>query len=393
MTPLCTHSLTLVGAGNIGSHLVPHLGRLPKLRRLTLIDSDIYQSSNLVGQDIGRSDIGRRKVSVQARRLRRIRPGLELEVIFARVETVPLGRLRSDVILGCLDSRVTRQWLNEAALHLGLPWIDAGVNGAALQARVSVFAKPGDACLECGWNQADYDALERRYPCAGDLVVAATHAPSSLGAVAAAMQATACVALLENGGAGCSYQVFLDLRAHAYFKTNLQRNPECRLVDHQPWRIASACGPATELTLADLFALGDDDGVCVGRVLRADRPFVRQLRCTTCARMRETVHLQDTRRAVSCRHCGSAMVAGALDLEAELAAASLEPRQLARTLRQVGLRDGDVVAVQVGHDMRYLEIGSDPRPVVGPDHKAAVVIDGEVREQRLVTDGVGSESL
>ena len=53
-------SVTLIGAGgNIGSHLVPHLGRMPGVERITLVDRDIYEERNLFSQDILPGDIAR----------------------------------------------------------------------------------------------------------------------------------------------------------------------------------------------------------------------------------------------------------------------------------------------------------------------------------------------
>ncbi|MDX6614340.1 MAG: molybdopterin-synthase adenylyltransferase, partial [Blastocatellia bacterium] len=104
-----TKSVVVIGAGgNIGSHLVPHLGRMPNVARVTLIDRDVYEPPNLLTQDITPRDVGRRKALVQARRLARINPDLRVRAIAEAVERVPLGLLRADVILACLDSRRAR---------------------------------------------------------------------------------------------------------------------------------------------------------------------------------------------------------------------------------------------------------------------------------------------
>jgi len=123
------HIATIGAGGNIGSHLVPHLGRLPGIERVTLVDPDNYERRNLWSQDITPGAIGRSKARVQARRLQRINPQLRVEAIASAVEDVPLGRLRCDLILACLDSRRARQTVNEVAWRLGIPWIDAGVLG------------------------------------------------------------------------------------------------------------------------------------------------------------------------------------------------------------------------------------------------------------------------
>ena len=84
-------SVVVVGAGgNIGSHLVPHLARMQLLDSVTLIDNDVYEASNLQTQDVTPRDVGKRKTAVQARRLKRIRPGgsRERDSRFRRESTV-----------------------------------------------------------------------------------------------------------------------------------------------------------------------------------------------------------------------------------------------------------------------------------------------------------------
>ena len=58
--------VVLVGVGNIGSHLVSHLGRITEVGRVTIIDRDRYERANLVGQEILPGDIGRAKSRAQA---------------------------------------------------------------------------------------------------------------------------------------------------------------------------------------------------------------------------------------------------------------------------------------------------------------------------------------
>ena len=192
--------VVIVGAGgNIGSHLVPHLARMRQVDRVTLIDRDVYEARNVYAQDITPRDVGKPKAVVQARRLRRIRPSLHVEAISDAVERIPMGTLRSDVILSCLDSRISRQQVSQFAWRLGIPLIDAGVEAGGLLARVNVYVPGRDTpCLECAWDDRDYDALEQTYPCLGHAEVAATNAPSSLGSLAASLQAIECLKLLDG---------------------------------------------------------------------------------------------------------------------------------------------------------------------------------------------------
>ena len=113
--------------GNIGSHIVPHLGRMDGVERVMLIDRDRYERKNLNSQDITRADLDRPKAVVQAERLGAIHPAIKTEAVVDDVMNVPLGKLRGLVILGCLDNNAARQYVSEVAWHLGVPFIDAGV--------------------------------------------------------------------------------------------------------------------------------------------------------------------------------------------------------------------------------------------------------------------------
>lgn len=159
-------TVTLVGCGNIGSQIVPHLGRIPGIDRVILIDPDHYVPHNLGAQAITPQDVGRAKVVVQAERLRTIAPRLRIDTHVAALEALPLGALGHNLLVGALDSRRARRALNARAFALGAPWIDTAVDGASLLCRLSVY-RPAEnaACLECGWDDADYALIERVDAC------------------------------------------------------------------------------------------------------------------------------------------------------------------------------------------------------------------------------------
>src|SRR5688500_13799194 len=139
----------VAGAGNTGSHVLGHLARDPLVGEIVVVDFDSYSKSNLVSQAIERHDVGRPKAVVQAERLSRIRgPGhrgdrLKAVPLVARLEDVPLGLMRADVILGCLDSRLARRELNRVAWRLGVPWVDCGVQADGILARVNAYFPGG----------------------------------------------------------------------------------------------------------------------------------------------------------------------------------------------------------------------------------------------------------
>lgn len=82
-------SVVIVGAGNIGSHAVPLIARTPEIGRVTIIDRDRYDETNVRSQDIAPADVGRPKALVQARRARRINPALVVTALHAASASWP----------------------------------------------------------------------------------------------------------------------------------------------------------------------------------------------------------------------------------------------------------------------------------------------------------------
>lgn len=336
--------LTVIGAGNIGSHLVVHLARMPAVRRVTIVDPDRYEARNLESQHIAAAEVGKPKAGVQARRLRAIRPDLEVTPLTAAVEDVPLGSLRADVILACLDSKLARQRAGEAAWRLGAPLIDAGVRPDGLLVRVSVHVPgPGQSCLECAWSEADYAALEQRQLCLnGAAASAPTQAPAALGALAAALQALECRRLLAGDAGMAGRQLVLDADSRKLYQTAIALNPGCRF-DHRIWPVEGTA-PET-LTVGEVLEWG--------ALSVPGRHFARSLTCRGCGRTRPTLRLTMPSGVLSlrCPRCKEQLRPLGFELLERLQG-DLPAGLRRRRLRDVGLRPGDVF--QAGE--RFFEV-------------------------------------
>ena len=363
-------TVIVVGLGNSGSHVVSHLARLVEVGRLVLIDPDTYGESNRRSQSIGCDDIGRAKADVQAALARRINPGLAVSGLAESVEDVPLGWLRGELICACLDSRSARQYVNESARKLGVPWIDAGVEPGNWLARVNVYEPGREApCLECAWDQRDYDALPQRYPCASIEPGPATAAPSSLGALAASLQAVEGQKLLSGRKADAvvGAQVLIDARTYHLYRTMMRRNPTCRLSHDDPIEITPVDSTVGQLTVPDMLALTLDAGTGGSSDVGLEVPMhswaSRQL-CMECGRATDGPRLQ--RSLARCTACDGPVTASGFDLFDELAGDLVAPAGAPPTLEVLGLRNHDVVGIgQPGH-RRYVELGATP---TGEQHR------------------------
>jgi molybdopterin/thiamine biosynthesis adenylyltransferase len=344
------HVVVIGAGGNIGSHLVPHLARMPEVGRLTLVDRDVYEARNIVNQEMPAGAAFRKKAVVQAARARRINPRAQVRALAEDVETVPLGALRGDLILACLDSRRARQRVNEAAGRLGVPWLDGGVLGKGMLARVTRYAPGGELpCLECSWDDADYAAIEQSYPCEGN-GPAPTTAPSSLGALAAALQAIECRKLLTGQGEPLppGSQLLVDAAHHRQFVTAVRRNPDCRRADHTAWSFEPLPGGHTA-RLGTVLESARRRPWANGRLtLRVEgKRFVRAVSCEDCGATRRVLRLAGTlrRREHRCSRCGGRLLVAGFGLTEHLDSSTLTRVELQRRLVGLGLRIGDVLSI------------------------------------------------
>ena len=355
--------VVVVGAGNIGSHVLPHVARMPGVDAITVIDRDRYEAANLATQNIFTLDVGKSKAQVQARRVKSIDGSIEVRPIHAAVEDVPLGWLRGDAILACLDSRHARMVVNQAAWRLGVPWIDAGVDASGL-ARVQVFLPALEtACLECAWDTRDYELVEQDYPCRGAAGQPATGASSALGALAATLQALECQKLLTDNREYLleGRNVLIDVNFHRHYVTRFARNAVCRMPDHAGWRINRSDADPCATTLADLIAMASSmTGSASGIRMRvAGQEFAMARTCQQCRARSEASYLYrgDRRRSPApCRDCGGSLAVSGFDLHDTVTLEDLPKEARNRSISELGLQAGDVLTLSTSGIETHLEL-------------------------------------
>ena len=100
-----------------------------------------------------------------AEALRDINPDTRVIPMLANVMTdIGLGLFRDmDVVIGCLDNREARLWVNRCCWKVGTPWIDGGIQ--EISGVVKVFTPPHGACYECAMTENDYRLINIRYSC------------------------------------------------------------------------------------------------------------------------------------------------------------------------------------------------------------------------------------
>jgi molybdopterin/thiamine biosynthesis adenylyltransferase len=350
--------ILIVGLGNIGSFLAPLLARLDQVSELTLIDPDKYSGSNIKGQNIDRRFLGRNKAVAQASLVRKIRPDLAVNSLPIRVEHSPIGPLRADIICSCVDSKIARMYCNELAYQLGgIPFVDAGVSGSQSLARVSVFeSASSSSCLECAWNNDDYQSLEIAHPCrSGESSAFPTNAPSFLGALAASLSAAECSKIMSEDRRNSLFgkQTVIGLEPHIQWTTAIRRNPACRF-NHAVWDFENSVERGVD---EPLWAFLDDSETAMS-VPRATFTIRRQ--CASCGHSARLLSMIRTGQAASsrCAKCGGVSNPTPFDYQDRLSRGHLTNSMLSRTLRSIGMLPGDLISYSSPIGDRLISLSS-----------------------------------
>jgi molybdopterin/thiamine biosynthesis adenylyltransferase len=161
---LSASRVLIVGAGALGNEVAKNLA-LVGVGELVLVDMDDIEHSNLARCVFFReSDEGSNKAQVLAREVVKLNNEVTASSFGVPIQRLGLGFISNfDLIIGALDNREARMWVNQAARKLGKSWIDGAIEG--LHGRVRVFGPEGP-CYECTLSENDYVQLSHRRSCA-----------------------------------------------------------------------------------------------------------------------------------------------------------------------------------------------------------------------------------
>jgi molybdopterin/thiamine biosynthesis adenylyltransferase len=282
---LANSKVLVVGAGALGNEILKNLALLG-FRNVLIVDLDKIELSNLSRTVLYReSDIGKYKAQAAADAFLHLASNATVQAINGNVVSgIGLGVfLWADVILGGLDNREARLWINRAAWKMNKPWIDGAIEGINGVARAFLPGKP--ACYECTLGETDWALLERRMSCnlltredteAGK--IATTPTTSS---VIAGIQVQEAVKLLHSLPVLASKGFIFEGLNHSSYVVEYSTNEDCQS-HYTLAEIISLDERSESLSLKDLHSRAQRDLGSNDVVIEFSRDVFHSLQCPSC---------------------------------------------------------------------------------------------------------------
>ncbi len=347
----------VIGAGALGNEVIKNLALLG-VGHLAVADMDSIEASNLCRSVLFReADQGCPKAEVAAAAARDLYPGLHAKAIVGNVlADLGLGWFRwAEVVVGCLDNREARVFVNRACAQVGRPWIDGGID--VLGGIVRGFAPPGTACYECTMGQADWDLLAKRRSCSLLARMAwkegGTPTTPTTASVIGGLQVQEVVKLLHGMDALLGKGYVFEGLGHSSYAVGYPISPDC------PWHEESTpIQPVSEFTsdtplgVAAKWAAGRLGGL---DAIDLSRELVEKLECPSCGQAATLWQPADRigRDQAMCGRCQTERVPHFVhSIEAGSPLLDLSPRE-------IGLPAWDIVWARRGSNSIGLEFAGD----------------------------------
>jgi len=303
----------VVGAGALGNEVLKNLA-LMGVGHIIVVDMDIIEMANLSRSILYREhDEGRLKAEVAAERVREISPSASVHAIPASIITgVGLGLIRQmDVVIGCLDNRLARWYINHYCYLLNIPWIDAGI--APLEGQMSIYdpRHKDRPCYNCTLSPQARSMMRKRLSCQliarRNATLGKSPTTSITASIFGAMQVQEALKLIH----GMPTQAGIEYRYSGFDNTlegsDRRRQPHCN--EHEsfdPAEIVTIDAATHEVTIREVKeALSDYFQSALA--IRLDHDLVIGARCGNCGFERRLYKLLPDIKPSDhlCPNCGS----------------------------------------------------------------------------------------
>lgn len=353
---LAAAKVLVVGAGALGNEALKNLALLG-VGTIHVIDLDRVEPSNLARSVLFRAeDAGQPKAEVAARRARELNPETSLHAWHGDVITdLGLGLFAEmDVVIGCLDNREARLWVNRQCWKTGTPWVDSGIQ--EIQGVVKVFTPPDSACYECAMTRRDYELLNLRYSCPllkrEDILEGKVPTAPTIASMMAALEVQEALKILHGMPVEGGTALVFSGVGNQFYTTRLPRRDDC--LSHETYPEPTPLPLGHHAPAAALF--GAARSIVRGPLtLALDRDLVTHVECPRCD-WRHEIHRPRTRVSMAeavCPHCRQAArpeIVTALEEDSPLAA---------RPLAELGVPPYDIVRVDGADATAFFLLAED----------------------------------
>ena len=363
----------VVGAGALGNEVLKNLALLG-VGTVIVIDLDEVEPSNLSRSVLFRlADGGRPKAEVAAERAGEINPEVQFHAIRGDVITdLGLGLFADvDVVIGCLDNREARLWVNRQCWKVGTPWVDSGIQ--EIQGVVKVFVPPDSACYECGMTARDYQLLNVRYSCPllrrDQILEGKVPTAPTIASMMAALEVQEALKLLHGMPVAAGSLLVFNGVSNQFYTTKLPRRDDC--LSHETYPDPTPLPIGHDAPADRLFGLAAEhlDGPLV---LPLERDLVTAIECPRCNTRREVFRPRTKvgqREAVcpTCNEAGRPVIVSEAEAGSELSH---------RSLRELGIPRFDIVRVDGPDGSAFFRLEADRERGLGRPASGA---EGEAR--------------
>lgn len=380
---LLTRSRVLViGAGALGNEILKNLALLG-VGKVLVADMDVIELSNLSRSVLYRtSDEGQPKALTAARAAREIYPDLRCEPFQGNVCThMGLGVFRwADVVIGGLDNREARLYVNRACLRVGTPFVDGAIE--AVQGVAKVFLPGEGACYECTLSEVDWKLLDARRACSlltrDEMEGGRVPTTPTTSSVIAGVQCQEALKLLHGMDTVLKGGYVFEGMYHTSYTVTYTRDPECQ--SHDPLDAIQLTDlGADDITLGELLTFGRDALAAEGHdvpleklTLEFGRDIIGYLCCTACETREDALVPLGTLSENDAR-CPKCKQVRAPELLSSLEAGS---PLLEKTPAEIGIPLWDILTVRHGELELGLELNGDREMVL-----ASIALVDEVSEE------------
>jgi adenylyltransferase/sulfurtransferase len=358
--------ILVIGAGALGNEILKLLS-LIGVGATLVYDPDRIERSNLSRSVLFReADEGHPKAEVAVRRMAELNPDARGHARCDNaIATAGLGVfLWADVVIGAVDNREARVFINSACARTRRTWIDGAIEG--LSGIVRAFTPSTGACYECTMNATDRKLLAERRSCAmlaRDAVLRG-HVPTSAVAasVIGAMEVQEAIKLVHGQPTLVGQGLHLDGLFGEVSRVAYPRRPDCPGHDDLGAVAPLGLGVA-DITLGELLDRADA-AVGPGASLDLSRDVIVEWSCPSCGVTAPGGAVLGTVResAARCPGCGAHRT---LDIASSVSRDGLV--DLALTPAALGLPPYDVIVARNGMERREAWLfDADAGAALGP---------------------------